>query len=66
MKRENDELDRRARSYVDGVLESQRRLGHEPQVSEEDYQRAVGRAAAAFAKVGAPEDCPTDEEQVPA
>jgi anti-sigma-K factor RskA len=66
MKRQEDEVDRRAKSYVDGVLESQRRLGHEPRVSEEDYRRAVGRAAAAFANIATPQDRPTEDERVPA
>jgi hypothetical protein len=62
-----EEANARAQAYVDRVLQSQRDLGHESKLTDEEYQRAVDRAAKALADVAEPEDAPEhDGEPVPA
>jgi len=45
----------RARAYVDRVLRSQRDLGHESKLTDEEYERAIDRAAKALTDVAEPE-----------
>lgn len=45
----NTDAHRHAQEYVDRVLDIQRRAGHEPDLSPEDYDTAVSRSAEAFA-----------------
>jgi hypothetical protein len=44
----DDELAQQAKRYVDGALESRRRLGYRSAVSDQDYAAAVARATKAF------------------
>ena len=41
MKHQPDDLQEQAQAYVDGVLEAQRRSGHDPEVTDEAYAVAV-------------------------
>lgn len=56
-----EELEAHAREYIDKTLESQRASGHESKPTEAEYQRAVSRAAQAFAELAEPA---ADEEDV--
>lgn len=64
MSNERADVERDARSFVDRVLESQRRHGHESQVTPEDYERAVERAAAAMVKLTERRETSDEEEAV--
>jgi hypothetical protein len=65
MKHRPEELHQQAQAYVDGVLEAQRRSGHDPQVSDEAYAAAIERAAESFARLTDLTEKP-DEDAVPA
>jgi hypothetical protein len=58
------DVHKRAQEYVDSVLESQRRAGHEPKLSKEEYEEAVNRAAEGFE--GLTDRDERDEDAVPA
>lgn len=60
------EIEDQAREYIDKALESQRALGHESTPTEEEYQRAVARAARAFAELAEPASDDEAEQAVPA
>lgn len=42
------DLDRYARAYIDAALDAQKRLGQPAEISRDDYENAVRRAASAF------------------
>jgi predicted anti-sigma-YlaC factor YlaD len=65
VKHQEHDLQQRAQSYVDSVLEAQRRSGHDPEVTDEAYASAVERAAAGFARLTDPTES-ADEDAVPA
>jgi hypothetical protein len=60
----HEEAEAHAQSYVDRVLESQKALGHESKLSDEEYRQTIDRTAQAFAGLVEPE--PTPDESVPA
>lgn len=45
------EVESSARSYIDAAIEVQKRDGRTPNVSKEDYERAVKKAAAALGEL---------------
>ena len=57
----SEEIEARARDYIDNALELQRALGHESKITEAEYQQAVARAARAFSELAEPA---SDEEEV--
>ncbi len=57
-----ESFDAHAQSYIDSALDRQRQLGLEPHLSDEQYRRAVERAADAFAEVVERRELATDEE----
>lgn len=54
------EAEAQAQAYIDKVLESQREQGHEANISDAEYQRAVSRAAQALADLAEP--APDEDE----
>lgn len=57
----HQEAERRAEAYVDRVLQSQRDLGEGSEPTEEEYRRAVDRAAKALAALDEPEAVPEED-----
>jgi hypothetical protein len=50
----SDDVQRQAKEYIDGILESQRRLDAKGRVPKDVVRAAVDHAADAFRKLGGP------------